>query len=242
MSIRRGAAGFARSNRTTEILVGEKTPAEVRISSLEYRAVYGKPIVGQWAKNYELAQALFQALREWNVSLENISSNLFPANFGQIELNVQQFLQGRYTFRVGPGASSLSVWNPDWTEISTIKKVADASIKAVRETLQIDLQSQDVALDMHLAPQGRTRLELTSRFFPPDLRQASDDFEGYGFLLHQKDRLWHMDVSAQFADALYIRLFRNFDATASFDQIALTFQREEIEFLNYLGLSIPGFP
>ena len=152
MRIRQGAGSFARSytTTTTKILVGEKTPAEVRISSLQYRAVYGKPIVGQWVKNYELAQALFEALREWNVSLENISSNLFPANFGQIELNVQQFLQGRYTFRVGPDASSLSVWNPDWTELSTIKKVADASIKAVRETLQIDLQSQDVALDMHL--------------------------------------------------------------------------------------------
>ncbi len=220
----------------------DRTKAEVRVSSLLYRAVYGKSIIGQWSKIGELAQALFEALSEWNVSLENVTSNQFPNNFGQIELSVQQFLQGRYTFRVGLDAASLSVWNPDWAEISTIKRVASAGVQAVRETLHIDLSSQDVVLDIHLTPQGRTRLELTSRFLPSDLKQASNDLEGYGFLLHRKNRLWHIDLSAQFADALYLRLFRSFSAVASLDEIGLAVQQEETEFLRYLGLSIPGFP
>ena len=222
--------------------MSEKTPAELRISSFQYRAVYGKPIIGQWGKKLELAQALFEALQEWNVSLENITSNLFPANVGQIELSVQQFLQGRYTFRVGPDASSLSVWNADWTDLSTMKKVADAGVNAVRETLHANFTSQDVTLDIHLVPQGKTRLELTSRFLPPDFKPTKDEFEGYGFLLHRTNRLWHIDVSAQFADALYIRLYCNFNASTSFDEIALAVQLEETKFLDYIGLSIPGFP
>jgi hypothetical protein len=220
----------------------DKTKAEVRISSLQYRGVYSKPIIRQWGKSGELAQALFEALSEWNVSLENVAANQFPTNFGQIELSVQQFLQGRYTFRVGLDAASLSVWNPDWGEISTIKRVASAGIQAVRQTLSIDLSNQDVVLDIHLTPQGRTRLEITSRFLPSELKQTYDDFEGYGFFLHRKNRLWHVDLSGQFSDALYLRLFRSFGATASLDEIALSVQQEETDFLNYLGLSIPGFP
>jgi hypothetical protein len=220
----------------------DKTKAEVRISSLQYRAVYSKPIIRQWGKSSELAQALLEALSEWNVSLENVTANQFPTNFAQIELSIQQFLQGRYTFRVGLDAASLSIWNPDWAEISTIKRVAAAGIQAVRQTLSIDLSNQDVVLDIHLTPQGRTRLEITSRFLPSELKQNYDDFEGCGFSLHRKNRLWHIDLSGQFSDALYLRLLRSFGATTSLDEIVLSVQQEETDCLNYLGLSIPGFP
>ncbi len=221
--------------------MAEKTAAEVRASSLQYRAVFAKPIIAQWGKVDELAQALFEALGEWNVSLENIASDPSAANFGQVALRVQ-LLQARFTFRVGLDAASLWVWNPDWTEISTIKGVASAGVEAIRQTLRVELGGQDVTLDIHLTPQGRSRLELTSRFLPSDLKQTSNDFEGCGFLLHRKNKLWHIDLSAWFPDALYLRLFRSFAAAASFDEIASTVQQEEVELLDYLGLSIPGLP
>lgn len=222
--------------------MAEKTAAEVRVSSLQYRAVFAKPIIAQWGKTADLAQALFEAFREWNVSLENIASNQFPGNFGQVELSVQQFLQGRFTFRVGLDAASLSVWNPNWTEVSTIKGVALAGVEAIRQILRVELASHDVILDMHLTPQKRSRLELTSRFLPTDLKQTDKDFEGYGFLLHRKNILWHIDLSALFPDALYLRLFRSFAPTVSLDEIASTVQHEEVELLDYLGLSVPDLP
>ncbi len=222
--------------------MSERTKAEVRISSLQYRAVYSKPAIGQWRKSAELAQALFEVFREWGVSLENFTTNRSPNDFSQIELNIQQFLQGRYTFRIGLDAASLSIWNPDWAEISTVKRVASAGVETVRGVLGTDLSDQQVVLDIHLAPQGRSRLEIASRFVPPDLKPTQNDFEGYGFVLHRKNRLWHMDLSAHFPDALYLRLSQSFGSAASLDEIASALQQEEAAFLNFLNLSIPGFP
>jgi hypothetical protein len=222
--------------------MADKTKAEIRVSSLLYRAVYSKPIIAQWGKNPEVAQALFEGLREWNISLENLVCNRSPENFGQVEISVQQFLQGRYTFRVGLDAASLSVWNPDWTEISTTKRVAYAGVQSVRQALHIEVASQALFLDIHLSPQGKNRLEVTSKFVPPELKQRNNDFEGYGFMLHRRDRLWHIDLSALFDDALYIRLFRSFNADVSLDEIGSAIQNEEVEFLDYLGLTVPGVP
>ncbi len=195
--------------------MAERIPAEVRFASMESRAIYRKPILQLWNRNGEIAQAVFRALREWNISLDQVSETQFAANLGQLETTFQ-LLQGRFIFRFGLGASGLTVWNPVWSETDVIGKIYSAGVEAVRTSVPTEFDHHELTLDMHVAPAGRTVVELTEVFVPSVLQKCvGNDPRGYGFILHKSEGLWHLDSSAAFADSLFVRIFHRFPPDAS---------------------------
>jgi hypothetical protein len=220
--------------------MSERMPAEVRFASLESRAIYREPIIQRWNQNGEITQAVFRALREWNISLDQVSETQFAANLGQLETTFQ-LLQGRFIFRVGVGATGLTVWNPVWSETDVIGRIYSAGVEAVRTSVPTEFDHHEVTLDMHVAPAGRTVSELTGGFVPSVLQKCvGDDVRGYGFILHKSEGLWHLDSSAAFADSLFVRIFRRFPPNASMHNMAATMRTEEGSFLEVLGLSVAG--
>jgi hypothetical protein len=220
--------------------MAEKIPAEVRFASLEFRAMYTEPIIHRWNGSGEIAQAVFRALREWNISLDQVSETQFAANLGQVETTFQ-LLQGRFIFRVGIGSTGLTVWNPSWSETDLIGRISTAGVEAVRTAVPTEFDHHELTLDMHLAPAGRTVRELTGAFVPSVLQKyAGENLHAYGFIVHKGEGLWHLDSSAAYADSLFLRIFRRFPPNTSMDEMAASVRGEEGNFLEVLGLSVAG--
>ncbi|HVA39438.1 MAG TPA: hypothetical protein VNF49_02145, partial [Candidatus Binataceae bacterium] len=93
--------------------MADKISGEARAAVLSYVLTYTEPIIG--GDNQRVARQVFASLGEWNISLENVSVSLFPANLAQVE-TAFQILQGRFTVKVGLGSASLAVLNPSWSE------------------------------------------------------------------------------------------------------------------------------
>jgi hypothetical protein len=122
--------------------MAERIPAELRFASLESRAIYREPIIQRWNRNGEITQAVVRALREWNISLDQVSETQFAANLGQLETTFQP-LQGRFIFRLGVGATGLTVWNPVWSETDVIGRIYSAGAEAVRTSVPTEFDHHE---------------------------------------------------------------------------------------------------
>src|SRR6266571_1528309 len=109
--------------------MAERTPAEIRLSLVEYRAIFEEPIFLPFERPTLIADALYRFFRQWYVSLENISWKTLPANANEVQLTCDLFNK-RMTFTVMLGVVSLLVTNPNWSEVELVAGIARAGMSA----------------------------------------------------------------------------------------------------------------
>jgi len=141
----------------------EKTKAEVLLAFFEYRVFYREPLFEVWGHHGTLVHALFRAFREWDIGLENITAKENPANANEIQVNFN-LLNWKAAFSLGIGSAGLVVNNPNWSEVDLIVKIGRAGLRALLETSKAQIERQTVTLSMHLKPQGRSVVDVTSKF------------------------------------------------------------------------------
>jgi hypothetical protein len=88
------------------------------VAFLEFQALYTAPNFDFSTRGSTVMSAVFEAFRPWNVALTNISAKQNPANVGDVAI-LFSLQNGRFTFSVGIGASTLLVTNPDWSQEQT---------------------------------------------------------------------------------------------------------------------------
>ncbi len=219
--------------------MADKIDAQVRAASLECKANYQEAFLDGSDTGKGLKE-VFRAFQEWNVSLENVVVNQFPTNLSQVE-TAFHLMQGRFIFKVGLRSASLVVWNPDWSELETIKRVARAGTDALRRGGEINFGEQEILLEIHVTPSGRSVAEITAPCVPPPLQgSARTDFRGSGFTLYTKRGFWHVDLSAMFPESLFLRLSIQFDPHTSLDEVGSQLLQEERRLLDSLALTVPG--
>lgn len=212
--------------------------AEIRAASIEYRALYESPLIGEWRDNGRIIQATFEAFREWNITLEQVSDTPFGVNFGQFGVLFQ--VQGRYNFRIGLGGASLSVWNPNWGEAAQIKRIALAGTEALKGACNLNFSKLEVVLDIHVTPSGRSVSDLTRKFVPTSLKESSNKrFIASGFTFQDSEKYWYVDSSTLYPDSIYIRSFRTFPPNTDLDDMMSSLYKDEIGLLGVIGLTVP---
>lgn len=216
----------------------ETTFADVRMSFLECRAPYKRPIFGNWDKSSRIIGSVFDAFRDWNVSLENVSARQNPANLGELQF-LFQLMQGKFVFSFGLGTATLYVWNPNWLEADLVTKVWTAGIDAIQADAKVEVERTDLTLGLHLAPRGRTVAEVTSRFIPPAIdAEGKTGLQGCGFVLYRADGSWQVDRSTIYPDALYVKLLRTVVPETPLDEVATLIRKEQADLLALLRLRI----
>ncbi len=215
------------------------TPAIIRASAFEYRAVFQEPIVAQWRNSGPIVEAAFRAFKEWKISLEQVSETLFAPNFSQ--QGILFSVLARYNFRVAMSGVSLNITNPAWEEMGVVAKIIEAGTAAVRSATAMQYDRYETVLDIHVSPQGVSLSDLTQQFIPRALRESSGaNLISSGFTYNTQDRRLLVDASAYFPDAFFLRLFRNFAAGTPFLEMGEILHRDEVELLTILGLAVEG--
>ena len=219
-------------------MVTEKTNAELHASFLEYKAVYRDPAFVAWDQTGKLTLELFQAFREWGASLENVFGNRAPDNASEIGIAFD-LLNRKATFKAGLGAATLFVTNPVWNEQNQIAEVARAGIRALQIAAGVQIEKQSLSLAFHISSPGVSLLDLTAPFIRLDaFPSATESLRAYGFGIYRDDGYWIVDRSALYKDALFVRVNREFEPDASFEQLSETLRRDEIGILELLRLRI----
>jgi hypothetical protein len=218
----------------------DKTPAEIRLSSLSCRAAYARALIAEWENKGRFVQAVYDALHGWNPSLANVTLTPFAVNLAQTQV-VIQLLQGRFAVQIGLEAISLDVWNPGWNEFDTVTAIVTRVVEAMHASCGVEIAKQGVTLELHVSPKGKELADLTSPFVPSLLSAvAKENFEAFGFSLHRNDVLWRIDLSAQFPKSLYLGIYRAFGSATPLDEIGAAVRADEVALLDLLGLSVLG--
>jgi hypothetical protein len=219
-------------------MLTEKTNAKLHASFLEYRAVYRDPAFEAWDQTGKLTLELFQALRGWGASLENVFGNRAPDNASEVGIALELPTR-KATFKAGLGAATLFVTNPDWNEENQIAEVARAGMRALQLAAGVQIEKQLLTLAIHISSPDVSLLDLTAPFIRLDaFPSATESVRAYGFGIYRDDGYWIVDRSALYKDALFVRVNREFEPDASFEQLAETLRRDEIGILDLLGLRI----
>lgn len=217
--------------------MAERTPAEVPLSFFEYRAFYREPLFEIWGQHGGLVHAVYQAFREWNVSLENVTGKENPANASEMQVNFN-LLNWKVVFSVGIGSAALFVTNPDWSEAELIAKIARAGLEAVVRSSKVEIEKQLVTLSMHLRPKGKSVREITSKYVHTDVgKLIPDRIRGFGFSVYGEESSWVIDLSASHADALFVRITRSFAGSIPLEDIAVELDKDEGKLMDMLQLS-----
>ena len=69
-------------------------------------------------------------------------------------------------------------------------------------------------------------------------RVCQVEVKGFGFCVYGQETIWVVDLSALYADAIFVRATRVFDASISFEQIAALLYKDEVAIFDLLELRI----
>jgi hypothetical protein len=219
-------------------MLAETDYAEIALSFLEYKATYREPIFEAWDRKGMLAIAIFRALREWGVELENISTRPDSADISEIQITVD-LLNREARFSVGIGAVNLFVINPHLKEPGISIGLARAGLEAVLSSANASLDKQLLTKAVHVSPQGRPIHDITSKFVRLDSHlKLGENVRAYGFSVYTENGSWVVDASGLYPEALFIRLSRTFGAEVTFETLVDWMNTDEKSVLELLQLRL----
>lgn len=115
-------------------------------------------------------------------------------------------------------------------------------IEAVRpvlvEQFNVEIANQQVTLNMHLTPQGKTVREITKRFSPLDQERDDGSVRAFGFSIYRNESSCIVDLSLMYENSLFVRLIRNFDKSRPVDEIGSALRTDQASLLSWLQLKL----
>ncbi|SRR6266851_3126948 len=215
-----------------------KTPARVPYSFFEYRIEYQEPFFELQKLYSHVAASIYQAYKEWNVRLENITFKQNPLNLAEVSLSVA-FPGGRYVFNAGLAGASFNVSNPYWEEADAILKAVETGISAVRSSMGISVKLQRAALGIHLQAKTGPIAGRVGELVRIDHNLLSGkSSKGFGISVYKEDLAWVIDTSAQYPGGLFVKIDRLFEPKVSLGEIASLLNHDEKKLLELISIEI----
>src|SRR3990172_3231990 len=103
--------------------------AETLISEsyFEDRVQFSEPIFGKWTIPNPLVEALYSALRKWNVSLKDFSWNKDPNTYQEIQLTLTVPAMHAIV-RVGLDSATFIAVDPDWSRAPVLLELFETAM------------------------------------------------------------------------------------------------------------------
>ncbi len=215
-----------------------KTLARVPYSFFEYRAEYQEPFFELQKLYSQVAASIYQAYKEWNIRLENITFKQNPPNLAEVSLSVT-FPGGRYVFNAGLAGASFNVSNPYWEEADAILKAVDTGISAVRGSMGVSVKLQRAVLGIHLQAKTGPIAGRVGELVRVDHNLLSGkSSKGFGISVYKEDLAWVIDTSAQYPGGLFVKIDRLFEPKVSLSEIASLLNNDEKKLLELISIEV----
>lgn len=215
----------------------QPTIVTVPLSFVEYRLNFSETLLEEWRDNGTIVKALLRALRPWNVQLSGVSIKPSPANLGEIQI-IFEVVPQKVVFNLFLGAATLFAANLSWTEAPFLRGVIEAVRPVLVERFNVEIANQQVTLNMHLTPQGKTVREITKRFSPSDQERDDGSVRAFGFSIYRKESSCVVDLSLMYENSLFVRLIRSFDKSHPVSEIESALQTDQANVLSWLHLKL----
>jgi hypothetical protein len=216
----------------------EKTQVEIPYGVVEYTALFNEPIFEGW-DNPTLQVNVLRALSPYGFTLDGVEykDESEKASEHAIVFRRTNPATPGMNLTLGLGKAVITAENLDWSEAERFIVAMKSALTAILETAPTTLRTQQIALGLHIQLKAKRREAVTMSLLSSEgLRMLEGNISFPGIILHVEKGHIIVDASAAFANALFIRLFREHSPEMTLEELAQILRNDEERVFNVLGL------
>ena len=207
----------------------------IPISFFEYTGEYTRPLLGALMERARIVQAVFDALAPWGLEIDNVD----PITTGKAsEQGVNFRLPGkRCAFFFGASLCRLTKDDANWATAEELIAILTAALQSLRRASGAEISKQKTSLALHLQPRSMSFLEILRPFLSSRLMELDTSGIRTGAsIVKWESRKVTLDGSGALANAVFLRLERDFGSEETFEEIAVQIRDDEIAIFNMLNV------
>lgn len=215
-----------------------KTEAEIPRSFLEYTLTFEKPILEVWEHRTALAAHALAALKPWGFNLDGVEvKSPEKANEHVIIFRRTTPPNPPRSIALYMGKILIAAENLDWSEAETFIPAMAAGIEAIRKSSECTFHSQNLGLGMHIQLKNKSIKDVTAPLVSAVARELLDgDIKFSGVVINRQKSNVIIEMSAVYANALWVRMFREHSASTTLPEVAAALRKDEEQLFKVLAL------
>ncbi len=209
------------------------------LSFFEVTIDYQEPNIKLWLDRAVVVQALFNALKPWKISVDDVEiiSTGKPSEQG-LKLKLPE---KHATFFFGPALCKFTKDNASWESAEETIQILDAAFSTLAKTSGIAPGSQKTVIALHIQPKTLPFMDILRPFIPQQLLALEQEAPAsMAAVLKWNRRRVTIDGSGHVANGIFLRFEREFEGTTSYEEIATTLRTDEVALFEMLGVREEG--
>jgi hypothetical protein len=209
---------------------------ETHLSFFEAEIEFAEPNLKLWLDRIAVVQAIYTALRPWNVSVDDIEviSTGKPSEQG-VKFKIPS---KRASFYFGAGSCRFTRDGTNWQTAPETIAIFDAALQAFNSSSPMELKTFKTAVALHVQPKTKPFLEILTPLIPPQLAAFdSQPANAMAMIVKWPDHRVTIDGSAQIANGLFIRYERDFPGTTDYETMAKQLYTDELQIFTMLDIA-----
>jgi hypothetical protein len=207
----------------------------VPISSFEFATNYERPQFKLWMDRVVIVQNVFDALRPWEPRIDDVDA----VTVGKV--SEQGFTiklpPKSVSFFFGPASCRFTRENVDWHSADETIAILDAALSTLVKSSGVVLGPKQTAISMHLQLTSRPFVNLLTPFIPQQLLALDHEpATTMATVVKWRNHKVTIDGSALLANAIFLRLEREFSSDATYETMAVQLRKDEEDLFRILGV------
>jgi len=207
----------------------------IPISYFELEIDYERPDVRLWIDRASIVQGIFDALKPWNPSVDDIELRATgkPSEQGvAFKLPLK-----RVSFFFGAASCKFTRDAVDWESADETLTILDTAFSALAKLGRIVMGTKRTTIGMHLQPRTMTFMDLLSPFMPPQLAALEKaPMRTMAVVAKWEKRKVTLDGSAALANAVFVKIEREFESASAYLEMARELRADEEQLFRVLGV------
>lgn len=210
----------------------------IPISTLDIIVDYETPSVRLWADRFravEVIEALFDALKPWGVNLDDIEGVDQGKNS---EKGVRYRLpRKKASFFFSGAFCRFTQDDANWVQAQESLAILNTGVATLMKLASLRKATQHASLAFHFQPKTGKFIDLLKPFVPPQfLGLEASPLLTMASVVKWGGRSVYIDGSGSIANAVFVKIDRDFTPEHSFEQIAEQVFADETKLFNILGV------
>ena len=208
----------------------------IPISIFEMTIEYETPSLRLWSDRAHVVEALFEAFRPWNLDVDDIEVIETGKNSDK-GLNYKLPTK-KASFFFGPSYCRFKKDDANWNMVDETIEILRAGLSTLLEVAGVKIGKQKTGLSLHLQPKGGRFIDILAPFVPDQLRALEEHVpvRTMASVVKWEKRKIYIDGSGVLANAVFIRLDREFGPESSYEDIAKQIHNDEGVIFNILDV------
>lgn len=216
-----------------------KTHAEIPQSAIEYTLAFEAPVIQLGDTRAVTIMEALEALKPWGFSLDGLETKLRSDKASEHAIIFRRTRPARHATSLNLFYDKIQVLaeNLDWEGAEDLISMVTAGIDSVRRTANPIIKAQHIVAGVHIQLKDRQVVDVVRPLLSPQaLRLADGELKFPGVIVTGQQSNVIIEASVLYANALWVRLFRDHSGSAALPEIAAALRSDETRLFEVLGL------